>query len=177
MQYNTDKFKHGLIDEYIKIFDHLKDEKLNILEVGIFNGGSLLWMADYFKNASISGIDLKLPDISHERIKMSVCDQENLINLDRIGKELGKFDIIIDDGSHEFLKTEGTNIALFPYLKSGGLYIIEDFIADYWPEFPQYKDIHKLIFEIAENKNKLGISDFNIILKEPKCSLAIFKKK
>jgi cephalosporin hydroxylase len=164
--------------EYLKIFEPLKNGKLKILEVGIFRGGFLLWMEDYFKDAEITGIDINiLPDIKKERIKMLLCDQNDSNELNRIGQTIGKFDIIIDDGSHRYEETKNTFKNLFPYLKDGGMYIIEDFVAGYWPQYPEYKNMHLLPLQIAEKKEELGISDFNIILKEPKCSLAIFKKK
>lgn len=174
----TDKFQNKLVGEYETIFAPLKNEKLRILEVGIFKGGSLLWLADYFPNAEIVGIDLGLATIKHERIKMLVCDQNDSEGLNQIGKAVGKFNIIIDDGSHKFKETDNTFKNLFQYLENGGLYIIEDFMAGYFPnQFPEQKDINLLIFQIAEKKIELGISDFNIIFKEPSCSLAVFKKK
>jgi len=178
MIYDTDKFANKLIGEYEKIFEPFKDEKINILEVGIFKGGFIMWLADYFKNADITGIDINfLPDIKHERIKMFLCDQNDSEELNRIGQTIGKFDIIIDDGSHRYAETKNTFKNMFPHLKDGGLYIIEDFVAGYWPQYPEYQHLHLLPLQIAEKKDEIGISDFNIILKEPKCSLAIFKKK
>lgn len=177
MIYDTDKFANKLIGEYEKIFEPLKYEKIKILEVGIFRGGFLLWLADYFKDAEITGIDIELPKISRERVKMFLCDQNDSEELTKIGAVAGNFDIIIDDGSHKYNETKNTFNNLFPFLKDGGLYIIEDFVAGYWPEYPVYKNLHLLPLQIAEKKNEIGISDFNIILKEPKCSLAIFKKK
>lgn len=173
---DTDKFQNKLIPEYETIFEPLKDEKLKILEVGIFKGGFLLWLVDYFKNAEIIGIDLDLPEIKHERIKMLLCDQNDSEGLNQIGKTVGKFNIIIDDASHKYNETKNTFTNLFQYLEDGGLYIIEDFVAGYWPQNPAYRDLNLLVFQIAEGKKELGISDFNIILKEPRCSLAIFKK-
>ncbi len=178
MEFDTDKYQHGLISRYEVFFAPLKDRKLKILEVGIFRGGSLLWLADYFKNAEILGLDLEIPDIHHERITMSVCDQNDSGRLCKMGLRHGPFDIIIDDGSHRYVETKNTFDYLYGgFLVKGGLYIIEDFIAGYWPDQPEYKNLHKLVFEIAERKNELGISQFNIFLKDPKCSMACFVKK
>jgi len=178
MRYNTDKHQHGLIEVYEKMFERMKDKQLTILEVGVYNGGSLLWMVDYFKNSKIVGADIALPNISHERIVMDICDQNNSERLEQIGLKYGPFDIIIDDGSHRYAETKNTFDNLYKkFLNPGGMYVIEDFIAGYWPEYKEYKDLHKLVFEIAEKKNELDIKAFNIFLKDPKLSIAYFVKK
>lgn len=174
--FDTDKYKHGLIDQYEQVFLGVKEKEVKILEVGVLNGGFLLWLADYFPKAKIFGVDINLPNIDHERIVMTKCDQNDWYNLNDVGAKWGGFDIIIDDGCHRKEETENTFKALFPYLKSTGIYIVEDFIAGYWPEYPAYKGINELVFDIARDKNKIGISNFNILLNEPKCSLAIFQK-
>ena len=178
MEFKTDKYQHGLIAKYEALFAPLKEKNLKILEVGVYRGGSLLWLADYFRNSEIIGVDLELPVIDHERIEMSVCDQNYSASLQRIGQHYGPFDIIIDDGSHEYSATKNTFENLYRnFLNSGGLYIIEDFIAGYWPEFPQYRNLHKLVFKIAESKNELEIKEFELYLQDPKCSIAYFAKK
>ncbi|MFA6048260.1 MAG: class I SAM-dependent methyltransferase [Parcubacteria group bacterium] len=180
--YDTDKIKHGLIAEYEKIFAPLRNQELNILEMGVYKGGSIAWMHGYFPYAQkIIGLDLAFPAESthlvHDNsVVYRVCDQNDSKALNDIGLEFGKFDIIIDDGSHRYKETKNTFEQLFKYLKPGGLYIIEDFIAGYWPQYPEYFGLHELVFNIALNKNEHGISDFELILKEPKCSLAVFKK-
>lgn len=175
-QYDTDKFIHGLIDEYEKLFKHLKDKKLKILEIGIFKGGSLQWLSDYFKKSEIIGIDLYVPSgLAIPRVKMLACNQNDSDKLAQISETYGPFDLIIDDGSHHHDDTKNTFESLFGLLKPGGIYIIEDWIAGYWP-MPEYKGINDLVFEIAKEKNNCGISDFMLILKEPKCSIAVFKK-
>jgi hypothetical protein len=47
----------------------------------------------------------------------------------------GQFDIIIDDGSHTSSDIILAFCRLFPYLKTDGLYIIEDLHCSYWKQF------------------------------------------
>lgn len=177
MSYETDKTIHGLIPEYEHIFNEIKDKPLNILEVGIYQGGSLLWMYEYFPNATIFGIDLTIPDkIANDRITMIKADQNDSAALSALGREVGPFDIIIDDGCHYARETMNTFDNLWPFVKPGGFYFIEDFIAGYWPD-NRFTGMPDLVADIMVRKNELKISDYFIVLKEPKCSIACFKKQ
>ena len=181
MNYPTDKFANKLIPEYERIFAELKNKELKILEVGILNGGFLMWLADYFKKAEIIGVDITMPKNKDEilkysdRISIDSVDQRDESSLKNIGKIYGFFDIIIDDGCHQRAETAKTFDNLWPFLKLGGIYIIEDFIAGYWQQ-PIYTGIERVVTAIMETKNDYKISDYEIILKEPKCSIAAFKK-
>ncbi len=65
--------------------------------------------------------------INEGRIKSWVCDQSNPRALfDLMGKVPEMLDVIIDDGSHVTEHQILTAKTLFPYLKRGGVYIIED---------------------------------------------------
>jgi hypothetical protein len=50
-------------------------------------------------------------------------------------KESGRFDIIIDDGSHVNGHVIDTFKFLFPRLKDGGIYVIEDTQTSYWEDY------------------------------------------
>jgi cephalosporin hydroxylase len=177
MSYQTDKTIHGLIAEYEKIFENIKNDPLNILEIGIYQGGSLQWMAEYFPKATILGIDLVIPEILNlnDRITMVTCDQNDSNQLRLIGETYGPFDIIIDDGCHYAKETKNAFDNLWRDIKPGGYYFIEDFIAGYWND-PRFAGMPGLIGDIMVRKNELKIKDYFIVLKEPKCSIACFKK-
>jgi hypothetical protein len=46
---------------------------------------------------------------------------------------MGGIDIVIDDGSHLVSDVVSSLNFLFPHLSEGGIYIIEDLHASYWP--------------------------------------------
>ena len=58
-KYKTDnESRHKYCSSYYdQVFYNLKDKKLNILEIGIKNGSSLVLWNEYFKNSIIYGID------------------------------------------------------------------------------------------------------------------------
>lgn len=117
---------HSYIDIYSKIFSPYRTKSINILEIGVASGHSLLMWEEYFTKANIYGIDLTpIPDIikDHSRITYYEGDATQIqpnIFPDTV------FDIIIDDGDHK-LASQVFTICLFSKrIKSGGLYIIED---------------------------------------------------
>jgi len=55
--------------------------------------------------------------------------------LNSICNEIGDLEIIIDDGSHLNEHVLFTFHQLFPKLKSGGIYVIEDTQTSYWEHY------------------------------------------
>ena len=125
--YNTDKYQHGFIDVYEPYFNQMLDSK-NILEIGVYFGGSLQYLSDKFTNAKIYGMDIEnKSQYDTDRIKTYICDQENRTNLNNFLNETNvEFDIIIDDGGHTMKQQQVSFGVLFNKLRSGGLYILED---------------------------------------------------
>jgi cephalosporin hydroxylase len=63
-----------------------------------------------------------------------VADQGNEVQLKELEK-LGPFDLIVDDGSHIYNHQILTFNVLFPFLKKGHIYVVEDVCTSYWPNF------------------------------------------
>lgn len=124
----SDKGPH-YIALYERFFERLRDRPVRLLELGIASGGSLLHWADYFPHGEIVGLDRRLPDISHSRIRMVQGDQTDPAALDACGDVL---DIVIDDCSHIAAATRVSFEHLFPKVVPGGIYAIEDWGTGYW---------------------------------------------
>jgi 23S rRNA U2552 (ribose-2'-O)-methylase RlmE/FtsJ len=95
-----------------------------ILEIGINNGHSLYMWSEYFLNhTEIIGVDINEfippPDLNCTIIKGDATQESTFDNI-------ADLDVIIDDGSHEFKHQMISFKILFPRLKPGGIYIIED---------------------------------------------------
>jgi hypothetical protein len=126
--------------EYEPLFAPLAELPLNILEIGVYNGTSIRTLATYFRNARIVGLDLSVPaiDLSHyPSISMLVCDQRDSTRLNAICDQhmADGVDIVIDDASHVGEYSLETYRALFPRVRAGGLYVVEDWGTGYWPHW------------------------------------------
>jgi hypothetical protein len=127
------------LDEYEEKFAKYRDIPVKILEIGIQNGGSLDIYLEYFSNAEkILGCDInpnchKLEYLS-KKIDVIVGDANSKQVKEGILSH-GKFDIIIDDGSHTSFDIVNNFCNYFDSLKLGGLYVIEDLHCSYWDGF------------------------------------------
>lgn len=142
--FRTDKHgKHFYTQHYQHHFGALRREKLNILEIGIggfenpkAGGASLRMWKEYFPKSHIFGIDLydKTPHDA-KRIKTFRGSQTDEAFLKRVVEQIGKVDIIVDDGSHYNDHVITTFKILFPLLSPKGVYAVEDIQTSYWAEF------------------------------------------
>ena len=85
-------------------------------------------LKDFFPNAIIYSIDINDEYINKnfgKNIKLFNCSQIDLIKFDNIFNNI-KFDIIIDDGSHQTLHQLISLGHMFKYLNKNGLYVCED---------------------------------------------------
>jgi len=119
---------HGYLPHYDFFFRELRDQKISLLEVGVYHGASLAMWRDYFPNAEIVGVDIN-PDAqqySGDRVTIEIMDQANKLQLAELGAKHGPFDIVIDDGSHRWDHQRITFVHMLKHVKSGGFFVIED---------------------------------------------------
>ena len=129
------KGKTHFLKIYENYFSPLKNKKINILEIGVYEGKSLMIWKSYFPNANIVGIDIQSYNFQIERIKTFVGDQTDLKFLSGLLKKYRNFDVIIDDGSHISKDIIKSFIFLFDFLVDGGLYVVEDLQTSYFPRY------------------------------------------
>lgn len=143
---------HTYTNIYFNLFDHCKESVNLVFECGIGSinpeiscnmtpegrpGASLKVWKDFFKNAEIFGADIdKNILFSEERIKTFFVDQLDKSSIQAMWKLIGRkdFDIIIDDGLHTLEAGENFFLESFKFLKSGGIYIIEDVSNEYFEQ-------------------------------------------
>lgn len=127
---------HSYFVEYEKCFDSFTNN-IDLLEIGIFKGASSRAFINCYGNLNYYGIDIferenlnVVSDIlNHERFKCLVADSTRNTIVDTINREWPdvSFDVIIDDGSHLHRDMMNTFKYLYPFLREGGTYYIEDF--------------------------------------------------
>ena len=130
----TDKnTSHSYLDLYEILLSSKKETAKNILEIGIFDGGSIKLWHDYFPNATIYGLDVKkIANMwdgikNNKRIKLGCFDAYNdaFFNSQLLNKNI-RFDMMLDDGPHT-LESMKKFIRLYSQIMTeDGILIIED---------------------------------------------------
>ncbi len=138
-RYGTDKAsRHRYSEIYEAVFDQLRNDEVHLLEIGAGRTGAShkMWK-EYFTCGEIYCMEafygqldtVEASELERYGVQTLVGNQLKREDLSRAGEMLppgALYDIIIDDGAHMY---DAINISLgtlFPYLKSGGYYIIED---------------------------------------------------
>ncbi len=109
------------------------DERLTVLEVGVYEGGSVRMWEQYFPNAQVIGVDINPAAATHatDRIKIEIANQSDVSDLVTLATKHGPFDLVVDDGSHIWDHQITTFQWLFPYVRPGRYYILEDIDTSY----------------------------------------------
>ena len=173
---------HNFASYYSEIFFHKRNDIKNFLEIGLgtndtsvlsnmgSNGiplASLRAWRDYFKNANIYGADIDKNILKNEdRIETFYVDQTDPITIKEMFKNIGekKFDIILEDGLHEY----NANICFFEnaieYLEPNGTYIIEDIYYKDQDKFIKYFENKKYNFSIIDIFHEKNIANNCLII-------------
>lgn len=143
VKYAVDKlYRHSYIPFYTALFAKIRVQR--ILEIGIgyedlmtpfvpeyVHGASLKMWREYWPNADVFACDIR-PDtlVNEGRIRSCVCDQSSKDSLGALVIWTDMFsrpmDVIIDDGSHQTEHQVLTAQMLLPFVRRGGVYVIED---------------------------------------------------
>ena len=143
LKYGTDKIgKHNYLPVYYEMFNPIRNSVKKVLEIGVAEGAGLRMFRDFFPNAIIFGAENDRNRIFLDPpIQVFYCDQSKekdiIVLLNKIdpnhdyrwNAELD-IDIVIDDGSHKPNDQVFTFKQIFPMMKKGSIYIIEDVAKD-----------------------------------------------
>lgn len=120
---------------YLRFYEYLlqgfRQEDIEVIELGAGPvktiGASFYMWRDYFSRAKIIGVDNKVEasSISDERIKIEIGDLGSEQFLGHLTTAYSPT-IVIDDASHQWNHQIKAFEAIFPSLKSQGIYIVED---------------------------------------------------
>ena len=130
---NRNYFKHNA-PIWFEIFkkNHLLKKKINILEIGTFEGMSLLFFKKYLQVKYIYTVDLiKNKNFLYNKKKLNNIKFFNMTSNKFFKKKLNiKFDIIYVDGSHYSLDVYKDLTNSNKFLKKNGVLLIDDFLLD-----------------------------------------------
>jgi cephalosporin hydroxylase len=153
-------------DRYKSYFGDLRPK--NVLEIGIFEGGSALLLADMWPEARIVGIDIRdpNPEVDAHIARLGFADRISLYyntsqnDAQAVGAIIERefpdgIDIVIDDASHMYELSKATFDIAFPSVKAGGLYLVEDWAWAHWRDWQAKADwmqqpaLSNLLFEVS----------------------------
>lgn len=125
------KWRH-YFDIYHRHFAKFIGQRVNIVEIGIFSGGSLgMWRHYFGERATVYGVDIQ--DVCRayesESVKVFIGDQADPHFWSRFCEQVPEIDIVIDDGGHESEQQIATLEALLPRMRPGGVFVCEDLIG------------------------------------------------
>jgi 8-demethyl-8-alpha-L-rhamnosyltetracenomycin-C 2'-O-methyltransferase len=141
-RFGSDKWgSHSYTQHYQRHFEPYRDRPLALLELGIGGyadpaqgGASLRMWKSFFRRAMVYGVDIvDKSGLEQQRIVPFQGDQSSPESLLGIVAQTGPLDIVIDDGSHRSEHVLTSFRTLFPHVRPGGLYVIEDLLTSYWP--------------------------------------------
>jgi predicted O-methyltransferase YrrM len=129
----------GLVEDYLAVFDEFPSP--NMVELGIMDGGSVALAALAARPAKLVALELddKRVDALDELLeRLDLTDRiRAYYGVDQADRERVRaivdeefpdeeLDLVIDDASHLLEETRVSFEALFPRLRAGGLFLIED---------------------------------------------------
>lgn len=141
----------SLVNQYEAFFASQQNFRpQNVFELGLWDGGSLAFWFENLRPKKQVGIDIQEKVDSDyfrsyvrdrglgEQLKaywgVNQSDTQTIREI--VGREFdGPLDLVIDDASHLYEPTKKSFECLFPLLRPGGLYVIEDWAWEHWKEY------------------------------------------
>ena len=165
-----------LVERYRQLCDQVVGG--TIVELGIAEGGSTALLALLARPTRLVAIDLESERLEaldafiehrglHEVVRplfgVDQSDRERLAQL--VDHELAgaPLDLVIDDCSHQYRPTRASFEALFPRLRPGGLYAIEDWNADH----VMYDAVRTGLSDTAAPNHEELVAHFQSQLRDP----------
>lgn len=138
---------HGYSRIYHELFAPLRGQPVRLLEIGLLHHADPAWSAHpwqgparatrapslamwaaYFPQGAIFGFDINdFSAVTIERCRILRGDMGSREDLQALVHESGgDFDIVIEDGSHASHHQQVALATLFPGVRPGGFYVVED---------------------------------------------------
>lgn len=166
------RFSHNYTTVYSEIFAPFRDRPVNIFELGIGSkdplfpsnmgkdgkpGASLRGWRKWFKDAMVYGADIDVKTLfTEEGIRTCHVDQRDTESIRKLWDKFDhEFDIIIDDGLHNFQANHTFLMNSWDKLSPGGFYVVEDI---------QPGDYTRVCMSLPKYKEELqGVQDLELV--------------
>lgn len=125
-------------DIYHRHFEKFRGRHVVVVEFGVSQGGSLQMWRDYFGDrATIYGIDIdeRCAKLGGPDTHILIGDQEDRDFLRSVRERTGPIDVLIEDGGHTMAQQLATFEEMYPLVKEGGVFLIEDLHTSYWEDY------------------------------------------
>jgi predicted O-methyltransferase YrrM len=155
-----------------KLLDLYREEGVRrVFELGIYQGGSVLMLTEALELERMAALDISPPIEAldaiiaerglGDRVRLtydtSQFDRPKVEAALRASFKPGDIDLIIDDASHNYGYTRTSFEVAFPYLKPGGLFVIEDWGWAHWrgvwqtpqAQWREHPALSNLVFELV----------------------------
>jgi hypothetical protein len=182
-----------LLEELDEVFTARDFRAERIIELGIWDGGSSAFWFEYFQPEKLVAVDrldrgdadafrryVEAKDAVSRLRTFWGIDQADRNRLAQLVADEFDFplDLVIDDASHELHATRASFETLFPLLRSGGLYLIEDWNWEIYPTFHQQDHpfagreglvslVKELVDMAARGEVRLTISQLLVTVERP----------
>lgn len=125
-------------DAHHRHFSRFQGTDLTFLEIGVYAGGSLeMWRSYFGPQARIAGMDIDpaCKALEQDGFDIFIGDQADRGFLREVADELGRLDVVSDDGGHRSDQQIASFEELFPRLEPTGVYACEDVFTSYLPKW------------------------------------------
>jgi cephalosporin hydroxylase len=164
---------HSYLPLYQQLLIKKKDTAKNVLEIGIYYGGSIKLWNDFFINAKIHGLDISpfenvWNELKNDNVELynSNAYDETFFNENFLDKNI-KFDVMVDDGPHTLVSMIKFIQLYSKLMTEDGILIIEDVQSFEWMEIlscvvpDELKKFIK-IYDLRKNKGRYDDLVFTI---------------
>lgn len=153
--FNERGHRHAYTALYATLFAPLRNKPINLGEIGVAGGPSVMMWSLWFSQANFYGYDRDQNFLDHcasletprSTFELLTVKEEASMRA-AFEKVPGGFDILIDDSSHEVEDQIRIVKTAFPYMKSGGILVVEDIFREI-PEETFTKELQEVVHQCS----------------------------
>ncbi|HEX9425472.1 MAG TPA: CmcI family methyltransferase [Pyrinomonadaceae bacterium] len=136
-------------EPYLRVYEDLASgfSPSSILELGVCQGGSYVFLDKLFNPRRMSAVEIRSQPVApllqylsrteNRFVHFATSQRDGEMLKQIVLRELAdELDLVVDDASHSYEETKTSFEFLFPLLRPGGIYVIEDWS---WAHHPNYQ--------------------------------------